>query len=335
MIRKLLIVIFSFSSSILLAQKQVEKLHSDEDAVKFVKDYFLKSDNPDYSWKNFQLVDGDEWKGLYNLSQNIIDSISKQPAHKWQTADFNFDKKEDLVVAGKKIIGGNVVYSMSIFLSDSNGGYKWVPVVPEEYQNYPYYFSLLMFPKIAVPGLRLVKWFPDINNQSSNGNPYSIDTIGFAQEYLVNYNSHPDSAIFKDVKFESLNFDGQRTIVELSDLDKGTSSPFRVVVYNKPGDSTVANGKITMDIYAQLLSTINYSGFKNLPDQFQANVNTPQTFILDVNYADGTKKKVTDYSAGGTYTLEAIYQWFGWLLDYTNQSIQQRRLERKRFGDTF
>lgn len=90
-----------------------------------------------------------------------------------------------------------------------------------------------------------------------------------------------------------------------------------------------------MDLYAQLLSTINYSGFKELPSQFQANVNTPQTFILDVDYADGTHKKVQDFSAGGTYTLIAVYQWYDWLIDYTNQSINQRRAERDEIRNSF
>lgn len=318
-----------------IAQKRIEKLENDADVVKFVKDYFLKFDNPDYSWKSFQLVDGNEWKGLYNLSKSVDDSLSKVPVNKWQTTDFNFDKKLDLVVCGKTINGGNPIYSLMVFISNENGGYDMKSVVPDEYQSYPYYFSLMVLPKIQLAGIRLVKWFPDVNNESQSGYPFTIDTLGFAHEYLVNYNAHPDSAIFKTVKFESLNYDGKRIIVTISDLEKGLSSPFTVASYNKGNDSTIVHGKITMDLYAQLLSTINYSGFKELPNQFQANVNTPQTFVLDVNYTDGTRKKVQDFSAGGTYTLSAVYQWFAWLVDYTSQSVDQRRAERDEIRNSF
>lgn len=319
-----------------MAQKKIEKLESDDDVVKFVKIYFANKENPDPTWKNFQLVDGNEWQGLYNLSQKMSDSLTALKVVKWQVIDFNFDKKQDLIVSGKIPHGSNNEFVLLAFLSNEDGDYDVKSLVPSEYQTFPYYFSLMSLPKINVPGIRIVKWFPDINNESPNGYPFTVDTLGFAQEYLVNFNPRPDSALFKTVKFESLNYDGKRTIVTIDHLDRGNSSPFTIIYYgNKPNDSTVINGKITMELYAQLLSTINYSGFKELPNQYQSNSNWPQTYILDVTYADGTTKRVHDYSGGGTYTLSAIYSWYDWLIDYSNQSLQQRRVERDRERSPF
>lgn len=176
-----------------MAQKKVEKLASDEDAVKFVKAYFSNMENPDPIWKNFQLVDGNEWKGLYNLSQQVEDSLSQIKTKKWETADFNFDKKLDLVVCGKLPNGRNGKFVLLTFISNEDGDYDVRFLVPSEYETYPYYFSLMILPKINIPAIRLVKWFPDINNESPNGYPFTVDTLGFAQEYVVNYNAKPDS----------------------------------------------------------------------------------------------------------------------------------------------
>jgi|GEM_PF-5512287 len=330
------VFVLLFFSKTVLAQKRIEKLESDDDVVKFVKAYFLNTDEPDPIWRDFQLVDGSEWKGLYNLNQSLEDSLSKLQVNKWQTVDFNQDKKLDLVVCGKLPHGasGNE-YILLAFISNEDGDYNFRSLVPEEYQTYPYYFSIMILPKINVPGIRLVKWFPDINNESPNGHPFTVDTLGFAQEYLVNYNADPDSAVFKNVRFESLNYDGKKTIVTIENLDKGTVSPFTIVSYDKGNDSTVVNGKITMEYYAQLLSSINYSGFKKMPNQFQSNTNGAQTFILNVDYADGSSKKLEDYSGNGTYTLAAIYSWYAWLIDYSNTSLQQRRSQRNRTRSPF
>lgn len=319
-----LCLLFSTKS---FAQKKIEKLNTDEDVLKFVRNFFISGDNPDYSWKNFEFVDGNEWRGLYNINKRVEDSLSLIPVSKWKKADFNFDNRQDLIVSGKKILGNNVSYFILLFLSNEQGDYQVISVVPEEYENYPYYFSILTLPKIEVPGIRIVKWFPEINNESNNGLPFTVDTLGFAKEYLVNYNAHPDSALFKKVKFESMDLDGSRTVVEINDLDKGKTSPIIITKYKTSKDSSVVHGKITMDYYAQLLATINYSGFKELPHQFQSNFNAPQTFILDVYYEDGSHKRVEDFSGGGTYTLSAIYNWYADILNQLNASIQKRRNE--------
>lgn len=313
------------------AQKKVEKLETDADVTKFVKNYFNDNfENPDPIWKRFELVNGEEWHGLYNLNRQLEDSLSKIKANQWQTVDLNFDQKQDLVVCGKLPKGNGNEYVLLAFISNEDGGYEAKSLVPEEYQTYPYYFSLMVLPKIGVPAIRLVKWFPDVNNESLNGYPFSVDTLAFAREYLVNYNARPDSALFKDIKFEALNYNGTRTIVAIDNLDKGIAAPFTIVSYNKPNDSTIVHGKITMAIYSELLSLVNYSGFQTIPNQYQSNTSNAQTFVLDVHYGDDSRKKVTDYAGGGTYTLAAIYSWFDWLINYSNQSLMMRRYERTR-----
>ncbi len=316
-------------SNIGQAQRRVEKLKSDESVMKFVKSFFSSMEKPDPAWNNFQLVDGMEWKGLYNLNSRVEDSLSQVKVKKWETADFNFDKKLDLVVCGKIPRNGTNQYVLLAIITNENGDYDVKSLVPEEYQTYPYYFSLTILPKVGVPAVRLVKWFPDINNESPNGYPFTVDTLGFAQEYLVNYNSKPDSAVFKKVQFDYLQSDGKRAIVNIDKLNTGTTSPFKVVIYNKYRDSTVIDGKITLDIYAELLSLINYAGFKELPDYYQTNTSNNGTYVLDILYGDGTKKKLTDYAGGGTYSLAAIYTWLAWLIDYSSQSSFLRRVEQK------
>ncbi|MFT4205297.1 MAG: hypothetical protein QM610_15440 [Chitinophagaceae bacterium] len=318
------------------AQKKIDKLQSDDDVVGFVKNFFLYGrDNPDPRWKTFQLVDGDEWQGLYNLSQQAEDSLAQLKVNKWQTIDFNLDKKTDLIVCGKLPHGATNQYVLIVFLSNDDGGYDEKSLVSDEYASYPYYFSLMLLPKVGVPGIRLVKWFPDINNQSRDGLPFSVDTLGFAKTYLVNYNGTPDSALFKKVRFESSNYNGNRTVVKIENLDKGTKAQFQVVTYRKANDSTSVKGKITMDIYAELLSLINYSGFKEMPDVYQSNTNWPQTYTLDVTYSDGSIKKLQDFSGGGRYSLSAIYSWFDWLIGYTDQSLEQRRYEQSQIPFDF
>ncbi|PZP44005.1 MAG: hypothetical protein DI598_15005 [Pseudopedobacter saltans] len=337
---KLTLTIFSFFLlSFSLAQKKVENLSSDKDVVKFVYNFFNKDNEEDLSWKSFQLIDGREWFGSYNLNKSLQDSLLNLDVYKWQKVDFNFDGKLDLIVCGKRMLLRNQEYFLMAFLSESSndpyeddiqysGVYDLKSLIIKGSSSYPYYFSLIDS-KERTPLIRITRWdFGIENNSISMDSPFIVDTICFLDNYIINYSKEKDTSLFNKIKFESKNIDGKKIKVVIDCMNNTDTSVLEIIRYDSEVDSSVLLGKITKYYYNGLMKLINYGGVNLIHNKDKID-NGLAGNKLSMYSSDGTYKEINDISGYRTYSLSAIYGWFGWLLNYTAASyIQQKKTHK-------
>ncbi len=317
--RTIFFIISFFIWNASLAQKRVELLSKDESVVKFVKEYF---DGEGQNWKSFQLVDGKEWIDMYNLNASLKDSLSNVKLSKWAAADLNGDDKLDLIVSGKLVNDSAApLFKLIVFMSQSSddpgmdrlyyrGVYKWINVIPDQQATYPFYFSIADLPHKENKGLTLIKWYPDVNRSAINANAFTIDTLEYFQDYLINFNQAPIDNKLKHIEFDAVVTSDNKVTVILDNIENSYSYPCKVVFRKSPRDSIAIEGKIDRKIFGQLATLINHAKIRDLPNEFSANEGDERLTSLIVNFADGTIKKIKDYSDGGSYTLSAIYFWF-------------------------
>ncbi|QES87974.1 hypothetical protein [Rhizosphaericola mali] len=325
--RKLLVIIFSFASSIVFAQKQVEKLETDEDVLKFVKDYF-KDDN-EHNWKDFHFANGTEWKNVYNLSKTVSDSIqANMHFSKWFTEDVNQDGKLDLIVTGD-ISDPNAPesnFTLLVFVSQKNRSYNVYNMEHSEEANFPLYANAILIGKKSIPGLRIVNWSPNINRPSNAEYPYFVDSVAFSNNYFLNYNTHPDALRIKSITYTQAGSIGNLSKLVLLNMDENRQATWRWTSYNGK-DSSTLKGRVTVDVYSKLLALINYTNFSQLPSQLlsQNNDASANTIYFTVEYSNGTIKRLTDRSGFTSYSLSAVYGWCDGLVEDIQQQLQARQ----------
>lgn len=306
---------FTFLLSSLSAQYRVEGVKDDKSAIRFIKNT-LYDDNT-YDWDKFHLIKGDEWKGMYNISKQLEDSLQKNLKYVgWVKTDLNNDKREDLVVSGYFEDKDNPEreYGVFIFQSDKKVPYTVQNLKSSDLKTFPLYIAELIFHDKKLPMIRLVDWAPDAIKNSTL--PFAQDTVFSFDKYYINFNSHPLGEWVNAIQFNIKNKDRIHTKLSITNLDSASIGVINLSFFysNKWHD---IKGKIYPDIYEGLDQLVNYC-LSPLDLENNLTGNYMDQDYLNIKFLNGKEVSLSNFTARNRYTFDAIRTWLFDLNAYVN-----------------
>ncbi|WP_264529284.1 hypothetical protein [Flavobacterium sp. N502540] len=272
---------------------KIDNLETTEDVVKFAK-----SINPDFARENFGELQIKTNKSIITALNNC-DLYKSWGIKNWQKIDVNNDGKTDLLFTAYWYS----VYSQYAILESEFGDYELFNLS----QNLDYACKVLK-PIVINNKNELL-----VNNYKTDAETVSKgETIHFIDTLTYKFNS------FIEINKKVVNYDIEHVKFILNnnfeiEIDNNKNAHYNCLdtlnASNRKGNfyKMESRKKIAPIYFDEIEKILEYICVKDLPDEYTLDGYDFPTVWLEIEFKDGSIKKIKDYGYQGTYGLNTIY----------------------------
>ena len=230
----------------------------------------------------------------YNYRLEMIKD-STRLIHPYCKGDFDNNGYTDLFVAGKYEYGRMYSYAFMNYSNDS-----------------------INFFRLDESGTDLIPKVIRKNNQDllviKRGSRFnfSIDTLIYKYDNLINYNSYPKKYKIEKITFNGFDNRGEYKVV----INQNLKTSFKL---SKGINDTLyyykADRKLLLEEYNELIDLLNYMDFPSLEKVYFGRSTGHTICELKITYNNGKTKFILDDGMENHYSLKALYSKFEYLKD--------------------
>ena len=222
----------------------------------------------------------------YNYRLEMIKD-STRLIHPYCKGDFDNNGYTDLFVAGKYEYGRMYSYAFMNYSNDS-----------------------INFFRLDESGTDLIPKVIRKNNQDllviKRGSRFnfSIDTLIYKYDNLINYNSYPKKYKIEKITFNGFDNRGEYKVV----INQNLKTSFKL---SKGINDTLyyykADRKLLLEEYNELIDLLNYMDFPSLKEEYFERSSSHTMCDLTINYNNNKIKHIFDHGMENHFSLKALY----------------------------
>lgn len=277
---------------------RIDSLSTEKEVKDFLSEIYNKED--------------DSYLGKYTWNRHIDSSYLNTDSLVWKKFDFNADGNTDLFATYS-------LFSWAV-IDGGQGNFTFLLIIEGHF-----FFNL--------------RWIGSVDIDKRACLIYAYDSIISEKRlpndsFIINTKTILDTFILRGKNFIELSYDSSNLKITKAEFDFSPGMSLCDFLYVKIEKDSVSNNFevsyrpkkrydasniISKEKLSELESLLNYINIQNLKDSFEIAATDGSTSELNIQFSNGSFKKIYDYHSSGTMGLRAVYDYFFELWEELNQ----------------